>query len=362
MKITSLNVTNFRNMSSLRVDFSEDANILYGDNGSGKTNLLEAVLVLCLGRSQRGAADGVMLRHDEDVYRIEGEIMEESRSHTVSVAYQRGTRRRITIDSVVSKVAELYDRFCAVSAGPEDSEILSGSPSVRRLFMDIYTSQFSLDYLGCVTDYARTLSQRNAALRQESDTSPFDLLLVQYGSAVIVHRRGFISAVGDLAARYYGEISGGGRLNIRYQPSVGSDLDDADTAAVQASFRERLSETYRHDRATMVTLVGPHRDEVLFDISGCPARSYGSQGELRTAAISLKLAVYQLLKEHRGITPVLLLDEIFAELDATRSQALIEAFGDFGQLFLTTAAAPPQLLRQRGRSFKISRGTVQEVD
>lgn len=248
MNITTISLTNFRNISSLRADFSEDANILYGDNGSGKTNLLEAVFVLCLGRSQRGAADGVMLRHDEDVYRIEGGIMEESWSHTVAVAYQRGTRRRITIDRVASRVAELYERFCVVSAGPEDSEILSGSPAGRRLFMDIYTSQFSRDYLGCVADYARTLSQRNAALRQESDTSPYDPLLVQYGSEVIVHRRGFISAVGELAARYYGEISGGGKLDIRYRPSVGSDPDDADITAVQATFRERLAETYRHDR------------------------------------------------------------------------------------------------------------------
>ncbi len=349
-------------MSSLHADFSEDANILYGDNGSGKTNILEAVFMLCLGRSQRGATDGVMLGHDEDVYRIEGGIMEESRSHTVAVAYQRGTRRRITIDGVASRVAELYDRFCAVSAGPEDSEILSGSPAGRRLFTDIYMSQFSRDYLDSVSDYARTLSQRNAALRQESDTNPFDPLLVQYGSAVIVHRHGFINAVGDLAARYYGEISSGGRLDIRYQPSVGYDLNNADITAVQAAFQERLAETYRHERVIMTTLIGPHRDEVLFDISGSPARSYGSQGELRTAAISLKLAVYRLLKEHRGTAPVLLLDEIFAELDATRSRALIEAFGDFGQLFLTTAAAPPELLRRRGRNFRISRGIVEETD
>ncbi len=362
MNITSLNITNFRNMSNLQAEFSDSTNIFYGDNGSGKTNLLEAVFVLCLGRSQRGAADSVMLRQDEDVFRIEGGITDESQSHTVAVAYQRGARRRITIDGIAAKVVELYDRFCVVSAGPEDSSILSGSPAGRRLFMDIYVSQFSGDYLGRLADYARTLSQRNAALKQESDTGPFDTLLVQYGSAVTVHRRGFIKAVGDCAARYYAEISGGGRLDVRYQSSVGSDGDDSDIAAVQASFRERLSETYRHERATMSTLVGPHRDEVLFDISGCPARSHGSQGELRTAAISLKLAVYQLLKEHRGTAPVLLLDEIFAELDPTRSQALTEAFGNFGQLFLTTATAPPQLLRQRGPSFRISRGTIQETD
>ena len=155
MRSNTISLTDFRNFSSLKTELHPGVNIFYGRNGSGKTNLLEALFVLCLGRSQRGAPDVLLVRNGCDVYRLEGAVESEGRSQTLAVAYQRHSRKKITIDSVAVRIAELYEQFLVVSAGPEDSAILSGPPSVRRAFVDIYLSQLSGKYLADLVGLAR---------------------------------------------------------------------------------------------------------------------------------------------------------------------------------------------------------------
>lgn len=337
-------------------------NILYGRNGAGKTNLLEAIFVLCLGRSHRGAPESVMLRQEEEVYRVEGEIEESGTAYEVAVAYQRGGRKRITIDRIPIRTAELYENYCAVSVGPEDSEILSGSPSVRRNFLDVYLSQFSSEYLAHLADYHKTLAQKNACLKSDSDPAPFNILLVEIGAEVIKARSTFIGKVYLVAERYYDEISRGERLGVMYQPSVPVNRGTTDIAEISQRFQTALRQNEEREKVMKTALVGPHRDDILFQIGDYPARTHGSQGEWRTAAIALKLAVYHLLKAKRKTQPVLLLDEIFAELDDQRSAGLMQTLGDFGQLFLTTAVDPPKSLRHGNRCFRIHKGTIQDIN
>ncbi len=361
MYIETLKARNFRNFSELEAEFSRGVNIFYGRNGSGKTNLLEALFVMCLGRSQRGAGDAVMLRSEADVFRLEGKLHTSRGSSEVAVAYQKNTRKKVVIDGVTSRLTDLYENASVVSGGPEDSQILSGSPAVRRMFTDIYLSQLSRSYLDDLSNYVRCLAQKNAALKAESDSSAFDSLLVEYGSRVISARAVFLEQIRSLTIGYYRDVSGGGVLEMEYRPSIGR-LDTAgDRDGIASLFTERLERMAERERIMKTAMVGPHRDEIDFHISGYPARSFASQGEWRTAAISLKLAVNSLLREKRGLRPVLLLDEIFAELDDRRTGALIEAFGDFGQLFLTTAVDPPDGLRSRSTSFSISDGKIEGV-
>jgi len=361
MHIESLTVTNFRNLSHVKMEFSPAVNILYGGNGAGKTNLLEAIFVLCLGRSQRGAGDPIMLKHSEEVYRIEGRIKREDVVHEVAVAYQRGGRKKIAIDRVNAKTTELYENYCAVSLGPEDTEILSGSPSIRRNFLDIYLSQFSRSYLSHLVDYYKVLTQKNACLRSDCDTAPFNVLLINHGAEVVKARINFIEKLGQAAGRHYAEICREGMLRLSYQPSVPLERGQVDADGIKQSFETALIRQEERERALKSSLIGPHRDEILFQIGDYPARTHGSQGEWRTAAIAVKLAVYQLLKDKRRMQPVLLLDEIFTELDRERSTALMQSFSEFGQLFVTTAVDPPESLRRSGRSFRIHQGTVRQI-
>jgi len=360
MPIETLSTTHFRNLVSCTVKFGPEANVLYGNNGSGKTNLLEAIFTLCLGRSQRGAADPVLVNAQADFYRLEGEISTPTSTHKLAVAYQAGGRKRITIDTVSARASELYEYSCLVAAGPEDSDILSGPPAARRLFLDLYLAQLSSRYLADLSDYQRVVVQRNAALRSEMSPEPFDALLVDYGVRIMLARAVFLNSLSVEATRAYSRITGGEPLRVSYEPKVRFDLAVTRPDAVAAAFQSELAREADRERAAQVSLVGPHRDEVAFDICGLPARTHGSQGQWRAAAIALKLGVFELLKEKRGEPPILLLDEIFAELDSERSNRLVESFVDADQLFLTTAVEPPHALFETARRFRIVAGKVME--
>jgi len=341
MAILSLETTNFRNLS-------------------GKTNLLEAIFVVCLGRSQRGAADLVLLNSGAEHYRLSGEVESGGRRVKLAVAYQKGGRKKVTLDGSLVRAAELYEHNSIVAAGPEDSQVLSGPPSGRRLFVDLYLSQLSRTYLADLSDYQRALVQKNAALRNELDPSPFDPLLVQYGTRIMLERAEFLSALTVKAVTGYAAITGGEELLVEYQPKVPFESGKADAAGVASAFRAALEKMEQRERAAQTSLVGPHRDEIGFIICGLPARTHGSQGQWRAAAVALKLAVYELIREKRGEAPVLLLDEIFAELDNERAERLMERFGGAGQIFLTTAGEPPDSLLHKARRFRLVGGEVRE--
>jgi len=361
MHISSLKLTDFRNFAPLELEFTDSVNIFYGNNGSGKTNLLEAMFVLCLGRSHRGANDAVMVREGTEVYRLEGVIEHDEEAHTVAVAYQSGGRKKITIDEVSVRLADLYEQYCAVSAGPEDTDILSGSPSVRRTFLDLYLSQFSRNYLMQLIDYQRVLAQKNAALRNETTADPFNELLIPLGTSITAARASFLAKIGPISGEHYRDVSRGGGFSLQYKASVSPTAGDCDADRIRSDFTSKLQSYREREEIMKSSLIGPHRDDVVFQVGLYPARTHASQGELRTGAIALKLAVYRLLAEKRQTPPLLLLDEIFAELDDQRTAGLVKAFAGFGQLFLTTAQDPPEPLRANSRSFEISEGAVKGI-
>ena len=361
MNLESISISNFRNIASLAIELHRGVNILYGNNGSGKTNLLEAIFVLCLGRSHRAASETVMVNNDSDFYRLEGQVHTDDRITNLAVAFQRGGRKKVTIDKVPVRLAELYGNFAVVAAGPEDSDILSGSPSARRNFIDIYLSQHSAKYLNALTGYQKAHNQKNAALKRHMDPAPFNELLVQVGTAIMKDRIDYLNTIKKLASDYYSNISGGEMFELQYKPSVSLPEGANSLEEITQAYHNALEEYADKERIMETSLVGTHRDDILFTINSLPARTHGSQGEWRTAAIALKLAVYHLLKDKRGIHPILLLDEIFAELDHKRAEGLIAAFSDFAQLFLTTAVDPPEFLKENSRSYRIADGSIVEA-
>ena len=361
MHLTYLKAVNFRNFSQVAVEPCPGVNIFYGLNGSGKTNLLEAIFLLCLGRSQRGNGDMVLLKENEESYRITGVIQTADTSHEIAVGYLNQGRKQITIDGVKSRLPELYEYFSAVAIGPEDSEILSGPPSMRRLFMDLYISQYSPKYLKQLTRYNRIVAQKNAALKDQLEFDSFNSLMIETGSEITRARLQFLQVLQKLSAEYYERFSSGSRLKIEYRPSALRAIG-ADEKIVESEFKIRLDEVEEKEKIMKTALIGPHRDEIQLSINDLPARTHGSQGEWRSSAIALKLAVYNLIKEKRKFAPILLLDEVFAELDNQRSEQLINSFSDFEQLFLTTATEPPEQLRRNARNFKINNGEIEKIN
>lgn len=360
MRIKSLDITSFRNLVSCHIEFSDRVNIFYGKNGAGKTNILEAIFVLLLARSPRGASDAVMLQDSFDVYRIEGEVDIDGNCHKIAVAFQTGGRKKITIDEVTALAAQLFEKCTVVSAAPEDIEILAGPPAKRREFVNIYLSQASHRYLADLSDYQRALVQKNGFLKQENNAAdtPYDDLLIKYGTSIMIARAHFLDTIARSMTDSYIKISRGQAFSLNYRPSVKLNDEKLTPADIEQKFKEKLDRYRERERVLQIALVGPHRDDVEFTIGGFPARSHGSQGELRTASISLKLAVFEYLREVRKTTPILLLDEVFAELDSERKEMLIEQLNRFGQIFLTTASQVPESLAAKASKFKLENGAT----
>jgi len=360
MLVKSIELNFFRNIGTTRNEFADGVNIFYGKNGAGKTNLLEAIFVLLLARSPRGVTDTVMLRENADYYRLEGKIDISGSTHEVAVAYQPGGRKKITIDKITARASELFETCAAVSTSPEDIELLSGPPSKRREFVNVYLSQASKKYIADLIDYQKVIAQKNAFLKQDNNRgeTPYDDLLIKHGAIIMQARKTFLDAVAASASENYDKISNGQAFALTYRPSVAIENDDWSADTVETAFAEKLRRYRERERIMQSSMVGPHRDEIEFYIRDLPARSHGSQGELRTAAVSLKLAVFEYLKKIRRVKPVLLLDEIFAELDPGRKEMLVELFGEFGQIFLTTASEIPETLTVGSRRFKIENGAV----
>ncbi|MEW5924729.1 MAG: DNA replication/repair protein RecF [Candidatus Zixiibacteriota bacterium] len=360
MLVKSIELDFFRNLGTTRIEFADGVNVFYGKNGAGKTNLLEAIFLLMLARSPRGVNDAVMLAEGAEYYRLEGVVEFSGHEHDIAVAYQAGGRKRITIDKIAVRAAELFETCAAVSTAPEDIELLSGGPSNRREFVNIYLSQASKKYMSDLIDYQKVLAQKNAYLKQVNNAAdtPYDELLINFGSNIMMARKAYLDAIAVNAAKNYSLISRGQNLTMEYQPSVRIENDDWGEGSIREHFAAKLRRNRERERVMQTAMVGPHRDDIDFSIRNLPARSHGSQGELRTSAVSLKLAVFNYLKKVRGVNPVLLLDEIFAELDSGRKEMLVELFGEFGQIFLTSASEIPETLMSRARRFKIENGDV----
>ncbi len=387
MFIETLSLENFRNLRGQTVKLHPRINIFTGINGSGKTNLLEALATLALGRSQRlNATDIALIQARQTFFRLQGIITRQERSYELTVAcensagsHSKRISKKITLDSQPIRASELFRTFALVILSPEDSDIISGGPSARRRFLDFHLSQASATYLDNLGRYQRILAQRNSHLRQYqlgSEGTPFDDELITVGARIAAFRLEFLRYAQSRAGKYYHNISSGANLSCHYVPSIllsstekklsVSERDElleknSSESRMQENFKRRLESRREMERRRETTVVGPHRDDIEITIRNYPARTHGSQGEWRSAAVALKLAVYDFLRERKEEPPILLLDEIFAELDITRQTALIGSFADLGQLVVTTALNAPESIADSARIFSVADGAAEVI-
>ena len=381
MVLRTLELRHFRNLGVQELHFPPEGVAVVGDNAQGKTNLLEAIYYLESFRSFRGAGDVELTAFSEDVFHIRGSV-DGSEPATVAAGFDRRTRsKRVTVDgNDTIRISAALGRLGAVVFSPSDADLVSGGPGVRRRFLDIVLSLNRREYLEALQEYRRTLAQRNAALRAGSGgpvprewASPWEDGLVESGARLTRMRGEWVSTWAGHFARYYEAISGGDSAEVAYRPNLGSDgtLDTADDSAPAAAgvlrerFRVRLDECWQRDSRLGGTSAGPHRDELLVTIStggkALPARTYGSGGQRRTAALALRLTEAATIREQRGAEPILLVDDAFAELDAGRSSRLATLLAEegTGQVILTVPKESD--VRLPGRSlpcWHISGGVI----
>ena len=363
MYLKSLKGSGFRNLQTFAVEFSESKNLFYGSNGSGKTNLLEAIYYLCIGRSMRESAeDENLIRFSDDMFRLEGQMQTQGGELLVEAAFNKVEKRCKINGEVQLKLSELIGRLPVVSLSPEDDELCKDGPGVRRRFMDLAISQLSRNYLADLQEYRRLLHQRNRLLfdiregrGQVASLEAWNQQLVACGSRIINKR---IQVIDDLkesaGSRYLGIAGGRERLGLRYHLSFKTEPDEP----VEQAFAKALAANYEFERRRGITMFGPHRDDLEISIGGSSIRSFGSQGQQRTAAISLKLAEAEMLALQLKEKPILLLDEIFAELDRERGGFLVDQLDPGYQVFIATAK-DQEVSRQEGfKKFRFEAGRV----
>ena len=344
---------------------------IVGPNGSGKTNLLEAVYYLGIFRSFRGAPDAELVRLGNDTFRIEGTIDGPDGERTIAAAYQRSTRRKkVEIDGVeVERLSDAIGTLAVVALSLADVELVSGPPAVRRRFLNILLSLVRPGYLAALQRCRTSVAQRNAALRGGADSvelQPWTESLVSAGTAVMRARSEWTAERAAGFAGYHEAISGESSAHLEYRCSLGStDADDGE-GTWETRFREALAAAAERERLQGRTLVGPHRDDLrltaaVADAEDRTIRRFGSGGQQRTAALALRLVEADTLRDHTGLEPIYLLDDVFAELDRERSEGLLDLLEDgrTGQTVLTAPKPADITLRGGLEGWSIRRGRLE---
>lgn len=334
MKINSINLQNFRNYSILNINFDGETNIIYGDNAQGKTNILEAIYVSATTKSHRGNKDKEMISFDKDESHIKSFVEKKDVIYRIDMHLKKNKSKGIAINGIpIKKASELFGIVNIVVFSPEDLTIIKDGPAARRRFIDMELSQIDKIYLSDLSNYNRILAQRNKLLKdlylkQDAiDTLDiWDMQLVQYGSKLITGRDNFIKNLNKIIGEIHSNLSGGKeKLEIKYEPDVCKD-----------DFMKQITENRERDLRTKMTNIGPHKDDISFFINGKDVRKFGSQGQQRTSALSLKLSEIELVKSVIHDSPILLLDDVLSELDSNRQNFLLNSIKDIQTIITCT--------------------------
>ncbi|MDT8368184.1 MAG: DNA replication and repair protein RecF [Longimicrobiales bacterium] len=342
--MTALSLRRFRNLAPHDLEIPREGVALVGENAQGKSNFLEAIYYLETLRSFRGARDDQLVAFGEEVFRVVGTASCAGSRREVAAAWQRtGRRRRVTIDGEEpERMIDAIGHMAAVLFSPADVAIVSGGPAERRRFLDIVLSLNLDGYVEALSEYRHVLAQRNATLKERDAERTLHLWtepLIRAGARIVFERHRWVTDTADALARYSSEISGGEAARQRYVPNF--EIPEAPThEGVADAFREALSEAVTNDLRLRTTTVGPHRDEVRFHLGDereVDLREFGSGGQQRTVALALRLIEADTIRRRRGHEPIVLMDDVFAELDRGRSERIMRLIDgeDTGQVILT---------------------------
>lgn len=359
MIIRSLELSNFRNYEKLNISFSPDVTILYGDNAQGKTNILEALYTASTTKSQKGSKDKDMIKFNESESHIRMTVEDGDIERRIDMHLKSTKQKGVAIDGIpIRKASELYGIMNIISFSPDDLGIIKEGPAERRRFIDMELCQLDKLYMHNFSGYNRALDQRNNLLKQISFNAElkgtlnvWDEQLINFGEYLIEKRDLFIKEISDIASKIHSIITENKEtLEIQYLPSTDKE-----------SFRNELLSSREKDIILKMTNVGPHRDDMIFMVNGQDARKYGSQGQQRTAALTLKLAEIELVKKKTGKNPVLLLDDVLSELDRNRQNKLLENIS--GVQTVVTCTGLEEFIKNRikyDKVYRVTAGTITE--
>lgn len=345
------------------MNFDEKINIIYGDNAQGKTNILESMYVCATSKSHRGSKDREIIRFDNDESHIKVNVKKNDMNYRIDMHLKKNKPKGIAVNGIpIKRAVELFGILNIVFFSPEDLNIIKNGPSERRRFIDMELSQLDKIYLDCLINYNKVVNQRNSLLKEYafsgrediiSSLDIWDMQLVKYGNDVIKSREKFVKEINDLVKSIHTKLSGDReQLEIIYEPCV-----------KEQDFESELVRVRDRDLKFKCTNIGPHKDDMCFLINGMDVRKYGSQGQQRTAALSLKLAEIELVKQIIHDTPVLFLDDVLSELDSRRQNFLLDSIGNIQTMITCTGL--DEFINNRfsiNKIIKVVNGTVSSME
>ncbi len=357
MIIKSIELANFRNYDHLQLSFDKGVNILYGDNAQGKTNVLEAIFLSATTKSHKGSKDKEIIEFNEEESHIRTMIEKRELEYRVDMHLRKSKSKGIAINGQkIKKAAELIGILNVVFFSPEDLSIIKDGPSERRRFIDMELCQLDKSYLYHLNQYNKVLNNRNKLLKDiifhpslKETLDIWDEQLVQYGIQIIKRRAEFIKELNDIIYDIHKKLSGEKEiLFLEYEPDIKPE-----------EFKNKVKENRDKDLKLSQTTIGPHKDDCIFMINECDIRKFGSQGQQRTAALSLKLAEIELVKKVTKDNPVLLLDDVLSELDSNRQNYLLNSIGDIQTIITCTGL--DDFINNRfemNKIFKVTGGVI----
>lgn len=357
MYITEIFLQGFRNLSQLHIEPSEGINVIYGSNAQGKTNFLESLYFCAMGRSMRGKSDQQLIAFDAQESHIRLLVQTQNRRDKIDVHLKQNEKKGIAVNGLpVKRLGELFGTLYAVIFSPEDLSLVKDAPTERRRFLDMELCQLSRVYYYDLQQYYRILKQRNNLLKEiqkkpslQETLFVWDEQMVEYGERIIAARRRFLVRLDEIAAEKLARLTGGrDSLQTLYRPNC-----------EEGSFAERLHRNLERDILFGATQSGPHKDDISFLVNGREAKVYGSQGQQRTTALAARLAEIDLIREETGELPVLLLDDVFSELDESRQKYLLESI-DGLQAFVTCTGIEDSVRKyiSRDNLFYVENGNI----
>ena len=362
MIVESVELKDYRNYEFLDMNFNEHVNIIYGDNAQGKTNILESIYMCSTSKSHRGSKDREIVRFGEDESHIKLNVLKHGMKYRIDMHLKKNKTKGIAVNGIpIRKAVELFGIINIVFFSPEDLNIIKNGPSERRRFMDMELSQLNKIYLSNLVNYNKVLVQRNKLLKELSFNMTDELLstldiwdmqLVHYGRSIIDGRIKFVEELNDIISSIHSNLTGSKeKLVVEYAPYTTAErLEDMVSASRDKDIRYKS------------TGIGPHKDDLVFYINGQDVRKYGSQGQQRTTALSLKLSEIELVKKLTKDNPILLLDDVLSELDSNRQNYLLNSIHDIQTVITCTGL--DEFVRNRfqiDKVFHVIDGHVSET-
>lgn len=358
MILKSVALSHFRNYDDLYMEFDKGTNILYGDNAQGKTNVLESIYVSGTTKSHKGSKDRELIQFGQEESHIRTVVEKGGLDYQIDMHLKKNKSKGIAINRIpIKKASELFGILNIVFFSPEDLNIIKNGPSERRRFLDVELCQLDKIYLYNLTKYNKILNQRNRLLKDINfkpellDTlAVWDMQLVEYGKKIIQTRKEFVEELNAIVYEIHKKISGNKEeLVLKYEPDV-----------IAENMEAQLEKCKEKDLRFGQTSVGPHRDDLCFMIQKIDVRKYGSQGQQRSCALSLKLSEIELVKKSIKETPILILDDVLSELDSNRQNFLLNSIHDIQTIITCTGL--DEFVRNRfeiNKIFKVVNGTVE---